>query len=147
MELKNYFKKFGIGWIVVGLVLSLLLFTLSWIESVNYYKKSILQNTERFASIGKNLPKFNFSYVLSISLTLTLLGFVPFLIGFFGLIRLFWLLIGWVIVYFLVALLESGSVGSYGLLFIIPLLILVSIIGIIWEIFHHIKLKKENINQ
>ena len=133
MEFKSYFKKFGKGWITVGIVLTFLLAIINYVSLSN--DKYVIENAAKF---GKSVPEFMISFWLpDIIFMSILLGFMPFTVGFFGFIRIFWLMIGWLIVYFLIGLLEGGSVVSYGAIFTIPLLILVLFIGIIWEIIHH----------
>ena len=151
MEFKNYFKKFGKGWVVLGLVMILLFF----VSQIIYLFEK--ENTIRAASApsmyNQSVSEFLFSkgYVQRAVLESLLLGFIPFIVGFLGLIRLFWLLIAWEGVFLLSRLFFAfdeffGILGFIGF-FVIPLLIIMIGIGIIWEVIHHIKLKKQNINQ
>lgn len=87
MEFKKYFGKFGIGWIIVGIVLTFLVFYVEWI-----------------AEYAGRIPYDWVEFVL-VSI---FLGFVPFIVAFFGLIRLFWLLICGTAILLLLLFLESG---------------------------------------
>ncbi len=138
MEFKSYFRKFGMGWIVVGVVATLLLIIFNYMNlSTN---KNVIENAAKF---GKSVPEFMVSFWLPRIIFMgVLLGFGIFFVGFLGLTVLFRLLIGWLIVFLVVGVLQSGSVDSYGSLFTIPLLILVMIIGIILEIKNYHSAKK-----
>ena len=117
MELKSYFKKYGNGWVIVGFLVTVLVFYLEWL--IEY------------------AGQFPYAWI-EFSLVSISLGFVPFMLAFFGLFRLFWLLIGGVFIFFLLLFLEiSSKEGSWSLIITIPLLIILSIIGIIWEILHY----------
>ena len=122
MELKNYFKRFGIGWIILGLIFSIL-FILVNVFTLNLWAGRILS-------------------ILIIGIFFV---FTPFLLGFFGLVRLFWLLVGWVFVYILLSSLATSSssgekIPPYPWLFLLPVALL---IGIIWETIHYFKLKNK----
>lgn len=141
MEFKNYFKKFGIGWIVVGSILFILSLLFLFISLLN--RDSVISTS---AGFGLSPFRFMFSGIgfplLSEDVLMpSLLLLLPFVVGFFGLIRLFWLLAGWFVIYFTIAFLESGSLESWGLIFTIPLLFLAIVVGIVWEITHHYRNK------
>ena len=66
MELKSYFKKFGKGWIVIGLITAILLFIY------------VIENAAKF---GQSVSEFIVSlWLLNLIGISILLGFVPFLI-------------------------------------------------------------------
>ena len=139
MESKKYFKKFGKMWLFLGIILTLLLFVIQWIEfSTNRY---VIENAAKF---GQSITEFMVSYWLpSIIWTSLLFGFVPFLTGFLGLIRLFWLLVVLEVIYFIIALLEQGSPNNWAIFFIgLPLLFLAVLVGVIWEVIHYYRFKK-----
>ena len=124
MILKNYFEKRGKGWIVSGLSLTLI-FVLWNIFSLSLWIGRVIQ-------------------ILFIGLIFL---FGPFLLGYFGLIRIFGLIIGWEILYYVVGFIAyvtntkgAESLPPYPILFLLPFIL---IIGIIWEIIHYIQLKKK----
>lgn len=119
MELKKYFGKFGIGWVVLGLILSILpiiLLSLAW-KGISLYRV-----------IGE---------VIGISIFI----FALFLVGFVGLTRIFisvlvLILLVWIL------LMMGGGAGGWEILFVVPAIGVGLVVGIIWEVIHHIRLKK-----
>ena len=142
MELKSYFKKYGKGWIVVGFLLTLLLIVVSLMELFN--REAVVTQASK---VGLSESKYLFSYAFGLVISSILIPLffvlVPFLIGFFGLIRLFWFIIVGEILYYIITLLESGSPNNWGVFFIgIPLLFLAVLVGVIWEVIHYYRFKK-----
>ena len=111
MGLKNYFEKRGKGWIVSGLLLTII-FVLWNIFSVSL-------------GIGRMV------YILFIGL---LFIFSPWILGYFGLNIFFWLLIGWEILYFIVGIFSyittpkgGESLPPYPLLLLLPIVLIIGI--------------------
>ena len=125
MELKNHFKKFGMGWIILGVVLSISFFILSGL-------------TEYLA-----VNKLGVSYWSRLILFSILIGLGPFILGFFGLYRLFWLLVGWEIIALSISYLTNGPRDMSFIPFLLyGLFAITTLIGVIWEIIYHYRSKK-----
>lgn len=126
MKFKNYFGKFGIGWILVGvtsiIILIFYLFSFYWGGYFKYYEGG-------YTSALMNLP----AWMILITITLLTIVLLPYFLGYFGLTRLFWLLFLWN----LIAIVTGGwnIFGDLSGLIIAPFTFIIAIvIGVVLEI-------------
>ena len=125
MELKNYFKKFGKGWIFLGFAITLLGLFLAI--------HSLLTSETKTRVDPATWQKYVLEEVLYLVLICTLALFVPFLFGFFGYIHLFWSMMAGLGISVIIGLLNSGSTDSSGGIARVFILILSFIIGVVLQ--------------
>lgn len=126
MELKSYFKKFGIGWIVLGIAIAFSGFILGLYSLLTSETKNTVN-----PNVWQEYVRGEIVYLILIIIIVLL---VPFLFGFFGFTKLFRSMMIGLGITIIIGILNWGSTDSGGGIAMVFILILSFIMGVISEL-------------